>query len=58
MSMKEGETLSTYSDRYWELDNEIRGNNGGVATSTFNVGLPINFQIKDLTHIETSYGYA
>lgn len=46
MSMKEEETFSAYSDRYWELDYEIGGNNGGVAASTFNVGLPINFKLR------------
>ena len=28
MAMKEGKTLKAYSDRYWELYNEIGGNNG------------------------------
>ena len=27
MAMKEGKTLKAYSDRYWELYNEIGGNN-------------------------------
>lgn len=48
MFMKEGETLRAYSDRYWELYNEIGGNNGGVASSTFKVGLPINFKLRTL----------
>ena len=46
MSMKEGETLRVYSDRCWELYNDIGGNNGGVATNTFKVGLPINFELR------------
>lgn len=46
MSMKEGETLRAYSNRYWELYNEIGGNNGGVAASTFKVGIPINFKLR------------
>ena len=36
MSMREGETLKTYSDRYWEMFNEI----DDVAIRTFKVGLP------------------
>lgn len=46
MSMKEGETLRAYSNRYWELYNEIGGNNEGVAASTFKVGIPINFKLR------------
>ena len=38
MSMREGETLKTYSDRYWEMFNEI----DDVAIRTFKVGLPTN----------------
>ena len=46
MSMKEGETLRAYFNQYWELYNEIGGNNGGVAASTFKVGLLINFKLR------------
>ena len=46
MSMKEGETFRAYSDRFWELYNEIGGNNGGVATNTFKVGLPIDSELR------------
>ena len=31
MSMQEGETLKTYSDRYWEMFNEIDGDFDDVA---------------------------
>ena len=48
MSTKEGETLRVYSDHYWELYNEIGGDNGGIATSTFKVGLPIDFDLRAL----------
>ena len=41
MNMREGETLKTYSDRYWEMFNEIDGDFDDVAIRTFNVGLPI-----------------
>ena len=37
--MREGETLKTYSDRYWEMYNEIDGDFDDVAISTFKVGL-------------------
>lgn len=37
MSMKEGETVKAYLDRYWESYHEIRG----VAASTFKVGVSI-----------------
>ena len=39
LSMREGETLKTYSDRYWEIFNEINGNFNDVAISTFMLGL-------------------
>ena len=40
MVMREGETLKTYSDRYWEIFNEIDGNFDDVTTKNFKVGLP------------------
>ena len=40
LSMREGETLKTYSDRYWEMFNEIDGDFDDVAISTFKLGLP------------------
>lgn len=46
MSMKEGKTLRAYSDRYWELYHEIRGNNGGVAASTFKVSVSIEPNLR------------
>ena len=39
MSMREGETLKAYSDRYWEMFNEINGSYDDVAISTFKAGL-------------------
>ena len=39
MSMREGETLKTYSDRYWEMFNEIYGDYDDVAINTFKAGL-------------------
>ena len=40
LSMREGGTLKTYLDRYWEMFNEIDGDFDDVAISTFKVGLP------------------
>ena len=39
MSMQDGETLKTYSDRYWEMFNEIDGDYDDVAISTFKADL-------------------
>ena len=39
MSMRDGETLKAYSDRYWKMFNEIDGSYDDVAISTFKVGL-------------------
>ena len=40
MSMREGESVKTYSERYWEMFNEIDGDFDEVAIKTFKVGLP------------------
>ena len=39
-AMREGETLKTYLDRYWEMNNEVDGDFRDVAVRTFKVGLP------------------
>jgi len=39
LSMRKGETLKTYSDRYSKMFNEIDGDFNDVAISTFKVGL-------------------
>ncbi|XP_030923010.1 uncharacterized protein LOC115949884 [Quercus lobata] len=44
--MKEGETLKTYSDRYWETFNEIDGDFDDVAIRTFKVGLPTEHDLR------------
>ncbi|XP_050277867.1 uncharacterized protein LOC126719340 [Quercus robur] len=46
MSMREGETLKNYSDRYWEIFNEIEGKNDGVAITTFKAGLPADHDLR------------
>ena len=40
MSMKEGESVKAYSERYWEMFKEIDGDFDEVAIKTFKVGLP------------------
>ena len=37
--MHEGETLKAYSDRYWEMYNEMDGDFDDVAINTFKSGL-------------------
>ena len=37
--MPKGENLKTYSDRYWEMFNEIDGDFDDVAINTFKAGL-------------------
>ena len=39
MTIREGETLKTYTDKYWEMFNEIDADFDDVAIRTFNVGL-------------------
>ena len=46
LSMREGETLKTYSDRYWETYNEIDGDFDDVAISTFKSGLPTEHGLR------------
>ena len=46
LSMREGETLKTYSDRYWEMYNEMDGNFEDVAISTFKSGLPTEHGLR------------
>ena len=46
LSMREGETLKVYSDRYWEMYNKIEGNYDDVAISTFKRGLPIEYGLR------------
>ena len=46
MSMQEGKTLKAYSDRYWEMFNEIDGDYDDVAISTFKAGLPTEHDLR------------
>ena len=40
ISMREGEFIKAYSERYWEMFNEIYGHFDEIAIKTFKVGLP------------------
>ena len=44
--MQEGETLKAYSDRYWEMFNEIDGSYDDVAISTFKAGLSVGYDLR------------
>ena len=46
MSIQEGETLKTYSDRYWEMFNEIDEDYDDVAINTFKAGLPTDHDLR------------
>ena len=46
MSMWKGEILKAYSDRYWEMFNEIKGEYDDVAISTFKAGLPAEHDLR------------
>ena len=46
LSMQEGETLKTYSDRYWEMYKEIHGNFEDIAINTFKSALPTEYGLK------------
>ena len=46
MTMREGEILNIYSDRYWEMFNEINGNFDDVAIRTFKVSLLVKHDLR------------
>ena len=46
MSMREGESMKAYAERYWEMFNEIDGNFDEVAIRTFKVGLPFEHGLR------------
>ena len=47
MKMRVGETLCSYASRYWELYNEIGRGNEKIAASTFRMGLPKDFELRE-----------
>ena len=46
MATREGETLKTYLDRYWEMFNEIYENFDDVAIRTFKVSLLVEHDLR------------
>ena len=46
MTMREGKTLKAYSNRYWEMFNEIDEDFDNVAIRTFKVGLPTEHDLR------------
>ena len=46
MSMREKETPKTYSNRYWEMFNEINGDFDDVAIRTFKVDLLVKHGLR------------
>ncbi|XP_065616926.1 uncharacterized protein LOC136062140 [Quercus suber] len=44
--MREGKTLKTYSDRYWEMFNEIDDDFDEVSISSFKLGLPAKHGLR------------
>ena len=46
MTMKEGESVKAYVERYWEMFNEIDGDFDEVAIRTFKVGLPSEHDLR------------
>ena len=46
MSMREGKTLKTYSNKYWEMFNEINGDFDDMAIRNFKVSLPTEHDLR------------
>ena len=56
MVMREGETLKTYSDRYWETFNEVDGDFEDMAIRTLKVRLLMEHDLrKSLTMLRTYF---
>ena len=47
MKIRVGETLRSYTSRYWELYNEIDEGNEKIAISTFKMGLPEDYELRE-----------
>ena len=55
MIRREGETLKTYSDRYWETFNETNVEFEDVAIRTFKVGLPTEHDLRKSQTMKLAY---
>lgn len=47
MKIRAGETLHSYTSRYWDLYNEIGGSNDKIAASTFRIGLLEDSELRE-----------
>ena len=47
MKLRARETLCSYASRYWEIYNEIGGDNERVTASTFRMGLLEDFELRE-----------
>ena len=48
IKMRVGETLHSYASQYWELYNEIGGDNKKITTSAFRMGLSEDSELREL----------
>ena len=55
VAMGKGESLKTYSNRYWETFNEIDGYFEDVAIRTFKVGLPTEHDLRKSLTMKPTY---
>ena len=46
MTMREGESVKAYAERYWAMFNEIDGDFDEVTIRTFKVGLPFEHGLR------------
>ena len=46
LSIRDGETLKTYSGRYWEMYNKMEGNFDDVVINTFKSSLSIEHGLR------------
>ena len=46
VSIREGETLKSYSDRFWEMYNEMEDDCDQVAISSFKLGFPTEHDLR------------
>ena len=46
LSMHDGETLKTYSGKYWDMYNEIDGNFDDISINTFKSSLPTEHGLR------------
>ncbi|XP_065623822.1 uncharacterized protein LOC136065070 [Quercus suber] len=46
LSMREGESFKGYSNRYWEMFNDMVGNFDAMALDTFKLGLPTDHELR------------